>query len=144
MNKAHDLEEVARTLHSAAIHLLRYVRTEDNSSGIGPGQLSALSVLVFGGPKSLHELAKAEQVQPPTMSRIVDALVTHGLAKREVDSNDRRLIRITATDKGIKVMHEGRMRRIKRFVDLLRPLPQRDLESLEKASEVLSRVLGTH
>ena len=61
-------------LHSAAIHLLRKVRAQDRSAGIGPAQLSALSVLVFGGPRSLKELADAEQVRPPTMSRIVVGL----------------------------------------------------------------------
>jgi len=62
---------VGDLLHSAAIHLLRKMRMRDRSIGIGPAQLSALSVLVFAGPRSLKELAAAEQVQPPTMSRIV-------------------------------------------------------------------------
>jgi len=64
----------ADRLHSAAIHLLRRVRKQDEASGIGPAQLSALSVLVFAGPKTLGELAAAEQVKPPTMSRIVTGL----------------------------------------------------------------------
>ena len=62
---------VADRLHSAAIHLLRRVRQQDVATGEGPARLSALSVLVFGGPKTLGELAAAEQVKPPTMSRIV-------------------------------------------------------------------------
>ena len=63
--------EAAELLHSAAIRLLRMVRTEDAQAGIGPAQLSALSVLVFGGAKTVTELAKLEQVRTPTMSRIV-------------------------------------------------------------------------
>ena len=61
-------------LHSAAIHLLRRVRKQDAATGEGPARLSALSVLVFGGPMTLGQLAAAEQVKPPTMSRIVTGL----------------------------------------------------------------------
>src|SRR5713101_5614504 len=100
------MEEVSRKLHSAALHLMRYVRTQDTALGIGPAQLSALSVVVFGGPQSLNELAKAEQVRPPTMSRIVDALVKEALVKREVRASDRRAVTITATEKGTRLMHE--------------------------------------
>ncbi len=64
----------ADRLHSAAIHLLRRVRLQDAAAGVGPAQLSALSVLVFAGPKALGELAAAEQVKPPTMSRVVAGL----------------------------------------------------------------------
>src|SRR5258706_14927634 len=70
--------ETADRLHSAAIHLLRQLRVRDRESGVGPAQLSALSVLVFGGPRSLGELADAEQVRPPTMSRIVAELERGG------------------------------------------------------------------
>src|SRR5271169_3195797 len=70
----------ADCLHSAAIHLLRRVRKQDSASGVGPAQLSALSVLVFAGPKTLGELAAAEQVKPPTMSRIAAGLKRSRLA----------------------------------------------------------------
>src|ERR1700732_3646348 len=56
---------IADLLHSAAIHLLRKVRAQDRTAGIGPAQLSALSVLVFDGPRSLKELAEGEQVSAP-------------------------------------------------------------------------------
>src|SRR5271170_6671053 len=83
----------ADRLHSAAIHLLRRVRLKDVASGVGPAQLSALSVLVFAGPKTLGQLAAAEQVKPPTMSRIVAGL------KR------RRLIEITRDPRDARRMH---------------------------------------
>jgi hypothetical protein len=59
----------ADRLHSAAIHLLRAVRRTDAELGIGPAKLSALPVLVFGGPCSIGALARAETVRLPTMSR---------------------------------------------------------------------------
>ncbi|HEX9111775.1 MAG TPA: MarR family transcriptional regulator, partial [Terriglobales bacterium] len=64
-----DRSEVADRLHSAAIHLLRYARKQDVLSRQGPARLSALSVLVFGGPMALGQLARLEQVKAPTMSR---------------------------------------------------------------------------
>jgi DNA-binding transcriptional ArsR family regulator len=79
MQAQYSTLETADRLHSAAIHLLRGLRKRDRESGIGPAQLSALSVLAFGGPRSLAELADAEQVRPPTMSRIVAALERAGL-----------------------------------------------------------------
>jgi len=84
--------ETADRLHSAAIHLLRRLRVRDRESGVGPAQLSALSVLVFGGPKSLSELADAEQVRPPTMSRIVGGLERAGLVRRRATEDGRRVV----------------------------------------------------
>ena len=137
------LENLSRNLHSAALHLLRDLRTQDSALGIGPSQLSALSVIVFGGPRSLHDLAQAEQVRPPTMSKIVDALVQQGLARREVNSSDRRSITIIPTQKGVQVMNEGRGRREKRLIELLRRLKQDELRDIQRASEVLARILET-
>src|SRR6266404_5022415 len=91
--------ETADRLHSAAIHLLRRL-VRDRESGVGPAQLSALSVLVLGGgPRSLGELANAEQVRPPTMSRIVAGLVRAGLVRRGKTEDGRR-VRLEATAKG--------------------------------------------
>src|SRR5437879_8002897 len=115
MTKELSLEEVGRSLHSNAIHLLRRVRTEDSAMGIGPAQASALSVVVFGGPLTLNELAKAEQVRPPTMSRVVEALVKEGLVRRETNRDDRRSVKLFATDKGTNIIPEGRNRREKRM-----------------------------
>ena len=143
MSAKADLQSLSRTLHSAALHLLRDLRTQDSALGIGPSQLSALSVVVFGGPRSLHDLALAEQVRPPTMSKIVDALVKQGLARREVNSSDRRSITIIPTPKGVQVMKEGRDRREKRLIELLRRLKQDELRDIQRASEVLARILET-
>ncbi len=141
MTKEFSLEEVGRSLHSNAIHLLRRVRTEDSAMGIGPAQASALSVVVFGGPLSLNELAGAEQVRPPTMSRVVDALVREGLVRREINKEDRRSVKIFPTDKGTKIMHEGRNRREKRLIKLLSQLGTDEIRCLGRATKILSRIL---
>jgi DNA-binding MarR family transcriptional regulator len=141
MTKESSLEEVGRSLHSNAIHLLRHVRTEDSAMGIGPAQASALSVVVFGSPLTLNELAAAEQVRPPTMSRVVEALVKEGLVRRDTNKDDRRSVTISPTDKGAKILHEGRNRREKRLIKLLSQLDADEIRCLGKASRILSKVL---
>jgi len=141
MTEKLKLEEVGRSLHSNAIHLLRHVRTEDSAMGIGPAQASALSVVVFGGPLTLNELAKAEQVRPPTMSRVVEALVKEGLVRRETNRDDRRSVIISPTDKGTRILHEGRNRRERRLIKLLSKLDADEVRCLGKASRILSRIL---
>lgn len=146
MSKPPSREEVARRVHSAALHLMRYVRAQDTALGVPPAQLSALSVIVFGGKTSLSELAKTEQVRPPTMSRIIEALVREGLVKRETDKTDRRSVIITPTEKGTRIMHEGRGRREKRLLELLQPLHREEIDLLDRASEILAKELraGPH
>ena len=90
--------EAADRIHSAAIHLLRRVRGVDaEAMGLSPARASALSVLVFGGARSLTELAEAERVTAATMSKLVSALGHAGFVRRYPDVNDARAIRIEAT-----------------------------------------------
>lgn len=135
------VEQLADRLHSTAIHLLRLVRPQDAAAGIGPAQLSALSVLVFLGPLSLNDLARAEQVKAPTMSRIVDALQNGGLARRITNPEDRRAIRIHATSRGAKLLHEGRRRRVEFLAGMLQNLRDRELERIEIAINEIEKVL---
>src|SRR5438067_888586 len=125
--------DAADRLHSAAIRLLRLVRAQDTATGIGPAQLSALSVLVFGGAISLKWLASAEQVRPPTMSRIVAALERQGLVRREVMRNDRREIRPHATARGTKLLQAARKRRVAALADCASKLKAAELNQLEAA-----------
>src|SRR5688572_4173141 len=105
----------ADALHSAAIHLLRGVRKEDIHTGIGPARLSALSVLVFAGPMRLTDLARIEQVKPPTMTKVVAGLEAGGLVRRRADEEDARAVRLEATARGTKLLQEGRRRRVERL-----------------------------
>src|SRR3954464_9225153 len=104
--------DLADRLHSTAIHLLRRLRREDDASGLPAPQLSALSVIVFGGPITLGALADAEQVRPPTITKLVAALEEAGLVERETDADDRRIVRVKATPRGARLLHEGRKRRV--------------------------------
>src|SRR5882757_5621950 len=132
--------ETADLLHSGAIRLLRLVRTEDAQAGIGPAQLSALSVLVFGGAKTVTELAKLEQVRPPTMSRIVDGLTKKRLVQRVDDAADRRTVRVSATAKGEKLMQAGKARRVKALAGRFQTLSATDLKTLHAAAQLMLRL----
>ena len=134
---------VADALHSAAIHLLRRVRQEDDRTGVTPGRLSALSVLVFGGPMRLTDLARIEQVKPPTMTRIVAGLEAQGLVRRHAVAEDARAVRLEATPRGTKVMHEGRRRRVERLSRSLETLSARDLQVLARAAALMSAIART-
>ena len=136
-----DLLSVADRLHSAAIHLLRRVRKQDVATGEGPARLSALSVLVFGGPKTLGELAAAEQVKAPTMSRIVAGLARSRLVEITKDRQDARRMHIRATAKGTKLLQKGRQLRIADLALQLEQLPPQELSRLSEAVEILAQLL---
>lgn len=131
---------VADQLHSAAIHLLRRLRARDPVSGIGPAQLSTLSVLVFGGPRSLGELADAEQVKPPTMSRMVAGLERDGLVRRRPTEDGRR-VRLEATARGTRILQEGRKRRVESLAQTLGTLDEKELAHLGEFAGLLHQII---
>src|SRR5690242_2433682 len=135
--------ETADRLHSAAIHLLRRVRRHDAKLGVGPAALSALSVLVFGGPRTAGELAAIEQVTAPTMSRIVAGLEHQGLARRVADPADGRRQILRATAAGRAVMQRGRRRRVAEIAALLAALPTGEVTALAHAAELIERLART-
>jgi DNA-binding MarR family transcriptional regulator len=121
---------------------LRHVRREDPAAGVPPAQLSALSVLVFGGPRTLGELAAAEQVRPPTMTRVVQALEDRGLVRRERDAHDGRVQRLRATAKGRRVLQGARARRVGSLAALLDELSREEVASIRDAAELVERALA--
>jgi DNA-binding MarR family transcriptional regulator len=138
--KALDPADVADRLHSAAIHVLRRVRRVDEESGLTAARLSALSVLVFGGPTTLGRLARAEQVSAPTMSRLVSALVREGLAEREPHAEDGRAVVVAASDKGRALLERGRARRVAELTRLLAGLAEGELATLDEAARTIERI----
>jgi DNA-binding MarR family transcriptional regulator len=133
--------QTADRLHSAAIHVLRRVRREDETFGVSPARLSALSVLAFGGPRTLGELATAEQVTAPTMSAIVSGLERDGLARRRPQPGDARAVRVEPTAKGTRLLQRARKRRIANLVELLDPLDADERETVREAAEILERAV---
>jgi DNA-binding MarR family transcriptional regulator len=135
-----DLERVASALNSGAIHLLRSLAAVDRLAGLTPARLSALSVLVFAGPRSLGELAAAEGVAGPTMTRIVDGLASLGLAERRRHPSDGRAVEIAATGPGARLMRDAAQRRIDAIVLALGSLAPAERQRLSAAADLLDRV----
>jgi DNA-binding MarR family transcriptional regulator len=133
-------EQLADRLHSAAVHLLRRVRKEDDASGLTAPKLSALSVLVFGGPTTIGGLAAAEQVRPPTMSVLVAELERGGLVTRRRGADARQVL-IEATDEAERLLVEGRRRRAAWVAARLDGRNDQELAALAGAADMLEEIV---
>jgi DNA-binding MarR family transcriptional regulator len=134
------MERVADRLHSAALHLLRRLRAEDDALGVSPPRLSALSVVVYAGPIGIGALAAAEGVAPATMSRLIDGLERERLVRREPDPDDARGVLVRATPKGERILKKGRRQRVRTLAAGLSRLSQAELESVVRWTELIERV----
>lgn len=135
-----DSLEVANALHRASIRLLRMVRAVDDQTGVSAPKLSALSVLTFGGPQNLKTLARAEQVTPATMSKLVSDLEAAGLVAKRIDRADKRGVRIEVTAKGRTLMEEGRKRRLALLNKCIAKLTREERAQLAEASALMMRL----
>jgi DNA-binding MarR family transcriptional regulator len=134
--------EVAGRLHSAAIHVLRVARTVDGESGLSPARLSAMSVLVFGGPRTVGGLAEVEGVRSPTMTQLVNGLEADGLVRRRAVREDGRRVVVEATPAGRRVLRKAQARRLDVLVELLQAAVADELDLLDRAAAVLERLSG--
>lgn len=137
---AGEATALAERLHSAALRLIRRLAKSDAAMGLSRPQASALAVLTFGGPATLKDLAAAEQVRAPTMSRLVAELEAAGLATKATDAADRRAVRISATAKGKKLLLAGRDLRVGTLAAQLARLPERERAALRSAAEIIARL----
>ena len=128
-------------MHSASIHLLRRVSRVDSGAGASPPRLSALSVLVFAGPKTVSELAAAERVKVPTMSRLVAAMEREGLVRRERHGSDARAVVLHATAKGRRVLERARELRLSLLESLLSQASARELATVRAAADIVDRLM---
>lgn len=135
-----DAHAIAERVHSAAVRLLRRLRKSDSADGLSAPKASALSVLVFGGPQTLKDLAAAEQVRAPTMSRLVAEMEAEGLATKAADPDDGRVVRIAATAKGKVLLEAGRERRLEALAKQVGELGRHERETLRAAAEILVRL----
>jgi DNA-binding MarR family transcriptional regulator len=135
-----DSLDVAAALHRAAIRLLRAVRVADDETGVSAPKLSALSVLTFGGAIGLSALARAEQVTPATMSKLVSDLEAEGLVAKRPDREDKRGVRIEVTARGRALMEEGRRRRLALLQTRVAKLSREERALLDKAAEIMLKL----
>src|SRR5258705_5799386 len=135
-------DELAARVHSVALHLLRRLAQEDRATGVSAPRLSALSVLVFGGPRTIGALADVEGVTPPTMTRLVAAMVADGLVERLEDPADRRLVPVRASGSGRSLLLAGRDRRVSTLAAMVKTLTPKERRRLDAASATIERMLA--
>ena len=138
---ATDRRVLADHLHSLAIHLLRRIKRGDDESGLSAPRLSALSVIIYRGPISLTELAKAEGVTAPTMTRLVQALVRGGLVERSPNRTDNRVVMLHATLAGRQTLDIARANRLAALEELLARLDPGEATLVERAVSTLEPLL---
>jgi DNA-binding MarR family transcriptional regulator len=132
--------ELAPRLRLAIMRLGRRLRQQGEGPAT-PSQVSALHTIEKLEPVTLTDLAAAERVQPPSMTRIVAALEENGWAGREVDAADRRFARLRLTAEGRKLIERGRARRTAYLVSKLRKLPPDELAVVERALPLIEQML---
>ena len=137
-----DGQAVADRLDSASIHLLRVVRAVDARMGLSPARASVLSVLVFGGPRTVGGLARAEGVRSPTMTALVNGLEAAGLARRRSGGNDAREVLVEPTTRARRLLREGQARRLVVLESLLEGLDDDDLAVLDRAAALMEQAVA--
>jgi DNA-binding MarR family transcriptional regulator len=135
-----DTTELASRLRLGVTRLARKLRREAEP-GITQSQLSALATIERHGPMTIGELSSVEQVQPPTMTKIVAALVEAGLIDRETDPDDRRMTWLRSTREGVKLLQRSRKRKEAYLAKRMRSLEPRQLAVLEEAAEILEQIV---
>lgn len=134
-----DATALAARLRLAVTRLARRLRQEAEA-GVTPSMLSALSSAERQGSLTMRDLCHAEQVQPPTMTRIVAALVEAGLVVREQDPADGRVAWVTVTTEGRRLLERSRRRKEAYLAKSLRSLEPQELRTLEAAAQILERL----
>ena len=132
--------ELASRLRLAVTRLARRLRTQLPGE-LSPSQLATLASVECRGPLTLGELSAVERVKPPTMTKIVACLEEQGLVSRTVDPSDRRVARVEATAAGLAFLEDSRQSKDAYLATRLRTLSPDDRLALERAAEVLERIL---
>lgn len=132
--------ELASRLRLSVTRLARRLRTQLPGE-LSPSQLATLASVECRGPLTLGELSAVERVKPPTMTKIVGCLEEQGLVSRTVDASDRRVARVEATAAGLAFLEDSRQSKDAYLATRLRTLSPEDRLALERAAEVLERIL---
>jgi len=133
-----ERHETANLLHSAALRLLRVARTADEVLDLDGPRASLLSVLVFAGPLPVGRLAELERVSPPAITKTVALLESAGLALRTRSELDRRVVLVSATPAGRRLLERGRAARVRAVAALFASASGAELATLRRAAELIA------
>lgn len=133
---------LAAELRVALMRSGRKIRQQRSSDAITDGQYSVLAWLDNHGPMTPRELAEAEHVQPPSMTRTINALVEAGLVERAGHPDDGRQVLVTVTEAGAREVQETLRRRDAWLAKRLATLDPGEREVLLEATRILRRVVA--
>jgi DNA-binding MarR family transcriptional regulator len=136
---APSLSELASSLRIRVMRLSRNLRRQAGT-GLSASLLSALTTVERNGPMTIGRLADAEQVRPPTMTKVVASLVEQRLVTREPDPLDGRVAWVMATPEGRSLLRRTRRRSDAYLATRLRSLDREELLVLERATRLLERL----
>lgn len=136
---APDAPAVADALRFSILRLARLLRQQDDS-GLPPALVSALATIERDGPITFGDLAAAERLTPPSITKLVAALEAHGLVERAQDPGDRRVWRVRTTAKGRRRLEATKHARTAWLTARLAALDPEDLARLAGAVDVLDRL----
>lgn len=132
--------ELAARLRLTLARTARRLRQEAGTD-LGPAQSSALATIERHGPLAPSELAQLERIKRPTATRIVRSLEGLGLVERVRDPADGRSSILSASPDGRALLRRLRGRKTAYLAQKLRHLDPGDLAALERAADVLERML---
>lgn len=132
--------QLADAVTMAAVRLTRTLRALTKTSALSGPEISALAVVVFGGPVAAKDLAALEEVTPGAISRTVASLEAAGLVRRVADRDDARLKWIEATARGGRLCRQGHRNRLAPLAVRIAALPERERKLLRDASALIDRL----
>ena len=134
------LLEAASRLRLAIVRTARRMRQEAGT-GLSPTLAAALATIERHGPVTPSELAEIERIQRPTATRIAATLESEGLIARAPDPSDGRGSLLSVSPQGRALLKRLRKRKNAYLSRRLREMDDADVEALERAAEVLERML---
>jgi DNA-binding MarR family transcriptional regulator len=138
--RATSQAELAARLRLVVMRLARRLR-QQAPEALSPSQLSVLSTLESQGPLTPTELAAAERVKPPTITRVVGILEDAGLVRRKSDPGDRRSSRVELTARGRELIERDRRRKTAYLAKQIAKLSEEEVRALNRAVELIERMV---
>ena len=135
-----DLAVLASRVRLSVMRLSRKLRREGSGAHITPTLLAALSTINRHGPVTVGDLAIHEQVQKPTMTRILAELIERGPAARTPDPLDGRMAWVQVTQEGRRLLQRIRRRHDEYLAKRLKRLTSDELITLQRAADILERL----
>src|SRR5215218_10009608 len=133
--------DLAHRLRPVLTRLARRMR-QAAAGDLSPTQGAALATIDCHGPLTPSELAVRERIQRPTATRVLARLEEAGLVERTADPADRRSSLVSTTQEGTALLATVRERKDANLVERLDRLAPDELAALDRAAEILERVLA--